>query len=244
MQHSSAFKAPQSNTRSTPLLWCCSFEDCLNALWIFIRTRVFPCYYYSAIFTSIWDYKNKKQFITSAISKSKLVELQKPKCLVCLPLHEWKGQRLLWILCRRVFSFLRMIVTRSTVCSWRSSEAEERSSWQFTFLTLRDTSSHVSYAVSVFWNCRENISPASSARWRSRRWKQTAESTKQPQRRLDVLTEGVSFSSDLSLSPCSKNSLVTNSATWREKMQRCRATANKYFHYWFICQLFSQLMIY
>lgn len=28
------------------------------------------------------------------------------------------------------------------------------------------------------------------------------------------LTEGVSFSSDLSLSPCSKNSLVTSSATF------------------------------
>lgn len=36
-------------------------------------------------------------------------------------------------------------------------------------------------------------------------------------RRLDVLTEGVSFSSDLSLSPCSKNSLVTSSATWSER---------------------------
>lgn len=45
------------------------------------------------------------------------------------------------------------------------------------------------------------------------------------QRWWDVLTEGVSFSSDLSLSPCSKNSLVTNSATWKEGKDQWRAAS-------------------
>lgn len=52
--------------------------------------------------------------------------------------------------------------------------------------------------------------------------KQTAKKKAQKQRCLDVLTEGVSFSSDRSLSPCSKNSLVTNSATFRERKDEWR----------------------
>lgn len=60
------------------------------------------------------------------------------------------------------------------------------------------------------------------------RWGQAGEThcTKtHKQRWWDVLTEGVSFSSDLSLSPCSKNSLVTNSATWKEGKDQWRAAS-------------------
>lgn len=71
------------------------------------------------------------------------------------------------------------------------------------------------------------MSSAPSARQGHRR---EANCTKaQNQRWWDGLTEGVSFSSDLSLSPCSKNSLVTNSATWNKRKDDCKAASNDYF---------------
>lgn len=73
---------------------------------------------------------------------------------------------------------------------------------------------HVSSTVSVFQVCKGNIS-STSCLFKGDRGE--ANYTKK-QIWWDVLTEGVSFSSDLSLSPCSKNSLVTNSATWNKMM--------------------------
>lgn len=118
-----------------------------------------------------------------------------------------------------------MIVTRSTVCSWHSGEAVERSSWRFTFPTLRDAK------LSCFLHSQYVLGTAEKMYLQHHRLvavagvKRTAREKAQSQRRFDVLTEGVSFSSDRSLSPCSKNSLVTNSATWRERKDECRAAS-------------------
>lgn len=73
--------------------------------------------------------------------------------------------------------FLRMTVPLSTVCSWHSSEAVERSSWQYIFLTLQYTSSHVSYVVSVFGTA-ENIYLQHRQLMEVIEVKQTAKSTK------------------------------------------------------------------
>lgn len=111
------------------------------------------------------------------------------------------------------FFFLRMIVTWSTVFAlgtavrlW-SSQADNT-----LFLYTRRHKLSCFLRSQYVWNCWEYKSSASSACGGhggepncKKHWTRDS---------FDVLTEGVSFSSDLSLSPCSKNSLVTNSATW------------------------------
>lgn len=74
--------------------------------------------------------------------------------------------------------------------------------------------SHYTLMFLTLWVClglqRKYIFISSTGTKRSQRSDRLWKSTKQD---LELLTEGISFSSDLSRSPCSKNSLVTSSAT-------------------------------
>lgn len=115
------------------------------------------------------------------------------------------------------FFFLRMIVTRPTVGTaarlW-SGQADNSLFLPYETQALMFPTQSVCFgtAKKIYLGVISSVEVT----------KQTAKSTKH-QSWLEVLTEGVSFSSDLSLSPCSKNSLVTNSATWGERKDHCRA---------------------
>lgn len=115
------------------------------------------------------------------------------------------------------FFFLRQTATPSTGCFWHSSEASGAAELTIHFffpLALLSCYLHIQCVLEPQRKMYLQLRQLREVTEVKRRRRKKRERHK---RRLDVLTEGVSFSSDLSLSPCSKNSLVTNSATWSER---------------------------
>lgn len=138
---------------------------------------------------------------------------------------EWiESQYLIWSLCRRSFFKNDCSTVHSLLLAQQWGSGAVKLTIQFSHTMRRKLSCflHRQYV----WNCREILSLGSAAHG-GHRGKTNCKKA-QNQRRLDALTEGVSFSSDLSLSPCSKNSLVTNSATWQVKKEECKAAANNF----------------
>lgn len=152
-------------------MWCCGFEDSMNTLWIKTTSSLGPkSFHYSLIFCF---YICMRQFIISTISQSRLVELQYTIQYRMPCVYSWMNRkvRVCFESCVGGVFFFKNDpqFDLGTAARQRSSRADNS-----LFPTLRNASSRVSYAVSMFLEPWRKCIFSITGSWRSQKWNRDA----------------------------------------------------------------------